>query len=802
MVKKTPFQQKIQIELVKLLFQQLKFALWGELFAVIGLFVVLRGAVDQYLLIGWFTYMLLVSGLGRHLLTFFYKHSHFYSGLSQDKPFFWLMLFMAGVFLSGLGWGYVGSVLMVKHNIMHQTFTLFLLIGAVAVANPLYSPIRSVYAAFLLPAFIPFALWLILQGGIFVILGCLAFIFIIIMLATSFYSHRLISTSLQLRFENTDLVDDLSQAKTVLEDHTQELEKSFSLVRATLESSTDGMLVVDTDNNIEECNKKFIEMWKIPLWILEARDIKAIITIVRDQLVHPNIFAERMAELAINPEAETFDELIFKDGRVFERYSHPRHIGNHYAGRVWTFRDVTGRKLLEAKLFHQANFDSLTGLPNRVLVMDRISQAIVHAKREKSHLAVLFLDLDRFKMINDTLGHSLGDKLLKVVAARLIKCVRENDTVSREGGDEFLMILTSLKNEADTVTIARKCLESLGEPFLIEGNKFNSTISVGISFYPRDGQDAETLIRNADIAMYRAKELGRNNFQFFTEQMNKKVQTRLLIENSLRSAVERKEFSIVYQPIVSLKSKQVVGMEALLRWHHATMGWVSPSEFVPVAEENGMIIPMADWVLRVACAQAKNWQREGLAPIQVYVNVSARQFKQANFFEQLIQILNEEQLEPHYLALELTENILMYDVQKNIKMLNKIKKLGVSIVIDDFGVGYSSLSQLKCLPVDKLKINGSFIQDIPNYADDAAITSAIIALAGKLNIKVIAEDVENQSQLHYLLKHNCDEIQGFYFSEPLDAEKGQSFCGKIRRCKWNRCLMVRWRNNVILLTVI
>jgi len=777
------FSHKIQVEQVHVLYQQIKFALWAESFAAISLFLGLWGIISPALLISWLLFNLIFCGLYRHLLVFYYQKFTDDIQYGANNVYLWLILFGIGVLLSGISWGLTGSLLIPKTDTLRQTFTVFLLIGVTCAANPLYSSSTRIYALFLFPAMLPFALWLFWQGGLFILLGVLSIVYILIMLLTSFYSYQLIFSSLYLRYKNIDLVEDLSNAMQDLEQRTQQSQESLSLVRATLEATTDGILVVNAEMRVGDYNQKFSEMWHLPGKDIKGETVKKILDFLCHQLIDPNTFSRKITELYLTVERESFDELEFKDGRVFECYSHPQFLGKNCVGRVWSFRDVTNRKLLEAKLLHQANFDSLTSLPNRALVLDRISQAIAYANRSDSHVGILFMDIDRFKRINDTRGHSHGDKLLKSVADRLIKCVRENDTVAREGGDEFIIILTGLPTEEGTVAVALKCLAAMNAPFIISGTKFNVTLSIGISFYPRDGRDAETLIRNADIAMYRAKELGRNNFQFFTEELNRKIQNRLLMENQLHESFDKQEFSLVYQPIISIKSSLMTGVEALLRWHHPQLGEISPAEFVPVAEESGMIFQIGEWVLRTACMQIKAWQDQGLASLQVSINLSAQQFKQFNFFEHIQMILAQTQLSPQYLALELTESIIMDDIQKNIKMLNKLKDLGIEIVIDDFGTGYSSLNYLKQLPLNKLKIDKTFIQDIPMHADDSAITSAIIALAGRLNLKVIAEGVESQDQLNFLIQQNCDEIQGFYFSGPLTAEEFTALLIKNKKLK-------------------
>lgn len=763
-------RRQINVELVKLLFQQLKFGLLPESVAVIVIAAIMFGTVSNYLLLPWLFSNLLLCGVARNIMLYYYYRSDLYLHNNPDKLNLWLRLFSIGVLISGISWGMTSFVLMLNVGMEYERFVIILFFGATATANALYSPVKGVYALFVMPALLPFSLVLMMQGGIFITLGLLSLVYLGIALVTANYAHRLIYTAVRLRVENTNLVENLSTANIALKNRTREIEQSLSLVKATLESTTDGIIVVSRDGVIRDYNKKFLDMWGLTKSAIDKEDLKKMIVFVSDQIIDTKSLLNRIEEVTENPDIESADELAFKDGRVFECYSHPQRIRDKSVGRVWSFRDVTGRKLMEAKLYYQANYDTLTNLPNRVLVLDRIQQGINYAKQHHLCMAVMFLDLDRFKLINDTLGHSQGDKLLSEVATRLSRSVRESDTVSRGGGDEFLIVLPALNDESESVDIVSRCFDSLHErPFIIEGNKYNCGVSIGISFYPRDGQDAETLIRNADIAMYRAKELGRNNIQYFTEELNNKIKTRLIIENELREAFTQKDFTLAYQPIVSVKSRKVVGIEALMRWHHATLGEISPNVFIPIAEECGMIIKIGEWVLRQACAQVRAWQDAGLDPVQMNINFSARQFKLSNIFDQIQRALSEMAIDPRYIALELTESIIMEDVEKNIAILNKMKAMNIDIVIDDFGIGYSSLNYLKKLPLDKLKIDKSFIQDIPGSESDKSITAAIIALAANLNLKVIAEGVETVEQLNFLISHDCDEIQGFYFSEPLDA---------------------------------
>lgn len=770
----TRFQDRTYVELVKLLYRQISFAIWAESFAAIGLVAAMWSGYNHLQLLIWLSVNLLFCGAARHTLVYCFRVSIKKKELDRSTARYWLKWFTLGAFISGVSWGFAGAIFMIPHDVVLQTFLVFLLIGVTAAANPYYSPFSEVYASFLLPAFLPFSIWLMLQGGVFIILGCLAVIYIIIMYASAVYSQKLISTSLELRFANENLLEDLSKAIKTVERRSHDLEKSFATLKATLESTTDGILAVDDKNNILTFNHKFLEMWRIPAAMTEGVDAeKNMINYVCDQLADPHHFLGKVEELYSSPEAESYDELHFKDGRVYERYSMPQRVGNKSVGRVWSFRDVTGRRLLENQLYQQANYDALTSLPNRALVLDRISQGITYSKRYKTMIAILFLDLDRFKIINDTLGHTMGDKLLQTVAERLKKAVRENDTVSREGGDEFLIILNSLLEEEDAIVIARKCLNIINQPIHIDGNKLSTSISIGISVFPKDGEDTETLIRNADIAMYRSKEMGGNTFQFYTEEMNLKVQKRSLIESQLRVAMDNHEFYLLYQPIINLKTKKVSSFEALLRWRNPKLGLIMPSEFIPIAEECGIIIPLGEWIIKTACKQVKKWQDLGSPDLYLSLNISLRQLRQENFIDMVKSCFVQANL--NSLALEITESVIMDDVEKNKAILNQLKDMGIKIMIDDFGTGYSSLSYLKQLPVDRLKIDKSFIKDLPNDAEDAAITTAIIALAEQLDLKVIAEGVVNDQQLEFLIQHNCNEAQGYYFSTPLTPEEAEKF---------------------------
>ncbi len=415
---------------------------------------------------------------------------------------------------------------------------------------------------------------------------------------------------------------------------------------------------------------------------------------------------------------------------------------------------------------HQAHHDVLTSLPNRSLLADRIQQAILIARRNKNQVAVIFVDLDNLKFINDSMGHDFGDELLRTTAERLKGCVRASDTVARQGGDEFVIIISGTAAEDFVVEVAGKIREAISRPVTLKGHEMTVTCSIGISIFPKDGDDVQTLIKNADVAMYRAKEMGRDNFQFYSEELNARSMTRMTMERHLRRALENNEFTLHYQPKVSLRSGLITGLEALLRWQSPELGMVSPLSFIPLAEDTGLIGPIGEWVLRTACAQNRTWQESGLSPLRVAVNVSARQFKQANLVEVISRVLRETGLDPHYLELEISERAVVHTLDKMITDLNGLKAMGIHLAMDNFGSGYASLHYLKKFSFDKLKIDCSFIRDITSNPDSYAITRAVIAMAHSLHLKVIAEGVETEGQMCCLRDHGCDEMQGYYFSRP------------------------------------
>ena len=440
----------------------------------------------------------------------------------------------------------------------------------------------------------------------------------------------------------------------------------------------------------------------------------------------------------------------------------------HYIG---VHTDISDAKTHQDELARQANHDSLTGLPNRNLLWDRIDRACARTQRYGDFAAVAFLDLDNFKVVNDSLGHSLGDHLLRAVAQRLQSSLRAMDTVARLGGDEFVLVLSDQKGEPSVSGELQRIVESFSQPFAVDGRDVFITASVGVALYPQDAKDPEALMKSAELAMYRAKESGRNGYQLYTVEMQTRVTERLALEGRLRRALERGEFSLHYQPQVDLRSKRIFGVEALIRWNQPDLGMVSPAKFIPLAEETGLIVPIGAWVVRTACRQCKAWQDAGLPPVTVAVNISARQFREKNLLQVVAQILTETGLNPRQLELEVTESVIMHDAQQIIASLQAFRDMGVKLSVDDFGTGYSSLSYLKRFPVDRLKIDQSFVHDLGSDADDAAIAQAVITLGHTMGLRVIAEGVETPEQLAFLRRHECDEMQGYLFGKPMPADE-------------------------------
>src|SRR5450755_4187132 len=549
--------------------------------------------------------------------------------------------------------------------------------------------------------------------------------------------------------------------------------------QVTLNSIADAVTCTDVFGNINFLNRVAQKMCGWTSEEAAGRSLSEVFRIIDSATRQPVRDPLRMAVKQDKPVGPYVDRvLVRRDGVEYpiESSGAPiRDRAGRIVGMVIVFHDVSAARAMSVLMTHSAQHDVVTGLPNRVLLNDRITQAIVLARRNENPLAVMFLDLDHFKNINDSLGHAIGDNLLQSVSRRLLASVRKSDTVSRQGGDEFVILLSETTNPEDAATSAKKILLSLSGPHSIGGQDLFIDGSIGISVYPGDGEDAETLIKNADTAMYHAKERGRNNFQFFKAEMNLKAVERQSLEGSLRRALEREEFLLHYQPKVNLDTGEITGGEALIRWQHPDRGLVPPSQFVPIAEDCGLILQIGRWVLREACSQARAWQNAGLRPLPIAVNVSAVEFRDKGFAERVRTVLSETGLEARYLELELTEGVLMEDAETMVSVLQELKMMGVLLAVDDFGTGYSSLSYLRQFPIDVLKIDQSFVHQITADPDDSTIVSAIINMAKSLKHLVVAEGVETREQRSYLQAQHCGEGQGNLFSRPLAAARFAHF---------------------------
>lgn len=551
----------------------------------------------------------------------------------------------------------------------------------------------------------------------------------------------------------------------------EKLGNSMSLLQATFEATADGILVTNGQGNILNFNQRFAELWQNALNQQVAWDEFYDLTFIARFLKKATRFLGQIQELYAQPQVESHDIWELQDGRYIEGRSCPQRLENAVIGRVWSFRDVTERLKTEAKIRYQASHDLLTGLPNRQFFNDRLTEALVRAVRKQSLLAVMFLDLDRFKLINDSLGHAAGDQLLQEVADRLRQCLRRQDIVARWAGDEFTLLLGDISNVEDAIAIAQKILCAMKPDFNVEGRMLHVSSSIGIAIYPTDGEDGETLLKNADAALYRAKDSGRNGYHLYTSAINSDTSEWLMMESQLHRALERQEFVLYYQPQINVVTGEITQMEALLRWEHPELGIVSPGRFIPLAEENGLIVPIGEWVLRTACQQNCRWHAAGLPPIRVAVNLSARQLRQPNLVSMVAQILAETGLAARYLELEITETTVMKNVELTKTILSELHQMGVSMAMDDFGTGYSSLGYLKRFPFNTLKIDQSFVRDLNTDPNDKAIVAAIIAMGRVLNLKLVAEGVETKVQEHSLLSLDCEEMQGYLFSPPLCAEE-------------------------------
>lgn len=697
---------------------------------------------------------------------------------------------------------------------------------------------------------------------------------------------KLISSHDQLEYDH-------NKAQQSMERRAEELQQSLALVRATLESTVDGILIVSRDGKLVDWNKRLIEIMHVPEHVLTSRDEEGGIQQLLEQVKNPQELYQEIMYYLRNPDVKgNLGELHFKDGRVIERYSQPHVVNGQIIGRVWSFRDITERKKneqrlmlqsraieaspngifiidvtqphkpvnyinpafvnitgyraeevinqpcplfdskkvdaseirtindameqnnsekavvynyrksgepywselqvapvfcpgdgvnyfvgivvdittrveMERQLEHQATHDSLTNLPNRALLWDRLKQAILYAKRRDWKIGILFIDLDRFKIVNDSMGHLMGDEILNETAKRLLNTVRDSDTVARIGGDEYVIVIPQIQYEKDVVTIALKCLAQINKPYYIRQTTINISCSIGVCYYPKDGRTVETLLKNADMSMYKAKDSGRNNFQFYSSIWNKQLQRRMKVENYLLSALDNDEMTLNYQPFYSVHQNRFIGCEALLRWNNSDLGYVSPAEFIPIAEENGFIHKLGHWVLETVCRNCKYYEQQGYEDFYFTVNMSAEELKRDDIVETVRDTIQKTGVNPSRIQIEITENIVMSEIESFITKMKQMRQIGLKLAIDDFGKEYSSLSYLLQMPVDCLKIDISFTSAVLTSESGQSIIKTIMSLGESLGLQVVVEGVEFEQQYQFFVSHEFDVLQGFYLARPM-----------------------------------
>lgn len=546
-----------------------------------------------------------------------------------------------------------------------------------------------------------------------------------------------------------------------------ELETNI-FIKKILESKLDGILALDEKNNVIIFNKKFMEMWNFDYDLKINR--RQILSQILSQISEKDKTEQNLALLK-NKEIRKKGFLELKDGSIYEYFTMPYFIQSNLKGRVWSFKNIEEKVNFEKKIEKLVYYDLLTGLANRLLFFDRLNYSIELSKRYNEKFAILYLDLSRFKMVNDSLGHSSGDEILKEAARRIEIVVRKSDTVARMGGDEFAIILNRLRNPQDVVFISEKIIEQFKYPFIVNTNSYSIGVNIGIAFFPTDGDIPKNLIKNADIAMYHAKQKGNLSYLFYAPEMNQKIREKLEIENELRKAIKDEAIEPFYQVQIDLKTGEIIGVEALARWIHPEKGMISPVEFIPIAEETDLIIPLGEIMIKKACRDIYKFRKKYKKEISVSINVSGRQFKHEGFFEKISELISPYLKEKNFIEFEITESIAMQDVHSTIDIMKRLRNMGISIAIDDFGTGYSSLSYLKKFPVKKLKIDRSFIMNIGIENDDAVIVKTIIELSHNLGISVIAEGVETGEHFHILSILNCNEGQGYLFGKPIPIDK-------------------------------
>ena len=580
---------------------------------------------------------------------------------------------------------------------------------------------------------------------------------------------RQLASALTAKWElKKQLQYQIENLQNLVSERTSDLEESVSLIKATLESTQEGIITVSLNEEITTYNNVFLNLWNISEQMILSEKLNVIFQKLADQVEESQLFLKMMTNFSSNPKEEIIQEWVLKTGKAFEVYANARYLHKKIVGSIFSFRDITERKKLEKELLYQATHDSLTGLANRVLLNDRIQQAIFQAKRLGLQVAILLLDLDNFKEVNDSLGHGAGDILLKEVAKKLTGCLRESDTVTRFGGDEFILVITTQPSAA--VKKANDIREALMTPYEIENRKLTVTASIGISIFPNDGDDPEALVKAADAALYSAKELGRNNIQEYLTEFNETILQRAEISSELRQAFQKNEFFLHYKPLIELSTGKIIGVEALVNWKHSTLGIVPPSTFIPIAEKIGIIDSIEEWILKEAILKCKEWHKSLCPDLRIIVKISPYHFRQKNFVESINNILAETKLDPKFLELGVKESVILEGTQENSNKMQSLKKLGVHFSINNFGAGYASLNHLKIFPFEKLKIDESFLNEIASNKENQFIIEAIVEMTRKMGLTVVVEGIETSEQIEFLRENHSNKIQGYYASPFLDEK--------------------------------
>ena len=770
----------LHAEQLRLLF---RFSLVGYLATLVVVFTlgaILWEDLARPRLFAWFVAIALVT-IGRYLI---YK-AYIQSPATPEQTQMWEGRFLAGTILAGVCWFALGTVLLPETTRMVQRLSVVMLVtllitGAVAY----YAPHRFAYKITAFLGLVPLAVTLgssgdrnqqFISGVILLLAGLLPYVHAMV--------HRSLVESLstrrvkdELKVELDDERDRLRRANEALAEEmvvrlkAQQAELAAGQkLKMHFERTPLGVIEWDRNQRITAWNPAAEAIFGFAPYDALGKSVPYLLCSEPERPAAEGMCAELLE--AADGNKSTLAN-VTRTGRTIhcDWYNTPLvDAAGQVIGFASLVQDVTERMNTERTIHYMAHHDALTGLPNRRLMQDRLHQAIMAARRKQRHVGVLFTDLDRFKVVNDTLGHDTGDFILKEIARRLVSCVREVDTVSREGGDEFIVILPDLERPEHARTVAEKILKELSRPVEIGGHEIHVTPSIGISHYPNDATDVQQLLKHADNAMYQAKDAGRNTVRFFTNDLNYLLAKRLEIESKLRKAIDNEEFFLRYQPQVDIATGRISGMEALIRWNDPDKGEVFPADFIFIAEELGLIVPIGEWVFKTACRQLRQWEVDGLPPITVSINISPRQFMSRRLVASLLNVVRETGADPRRIELEITETMIMRNVEQSIETLAQLRSVGMQVAVDDFGVGYSSLNQLTRLPASSMKIDRSFIMNIPDDASSGSITQTIIAMARQLKLRVIAEGVENRAQLDFLRTHQCEAFQGYFFSKPVTA---------------------------------